>query len=183
MSDHHVPSASAGIARKLESLLAGAAADFGYEILVLEWLAGKGQVMRIFLDGPDGVSIDACAKMSRMFSQVLEAAETSGDHPDVARVLARPYSLEVSSPGLDRPLRKAAHFAAHVGLKASVHTRTSLDPVSGQKKLTAVIDGVDVPEGSSDPYAGTVRLVSCDTQQSYAVNLGDIRRANLVYEG
>ena len=68
-------------------------------------------------------------------------------------------------------------------MKASVQTRTSLDPVSGQKKLTAVIDGVDVREGSADPYAGTVRLVACDTNQSYAVNLGDIRRANLVYEG
>ena len=172
-----------GIARRLESLLAVSAEDFGYEILLLEWLTGKGQVMRIYLDGPDGVSIDACAKMSRMFSQVLEAAETSGEHPEVARALSRPYSLEVSSPGLDRPLRKAAHFAAHVGHKANVQTRTSLDPISGQKKVTAVIDGVDVPEGSADPYDGTVRLVAVDTQESYAVNLGDIRRANLVYEG
>ena len=172
----------APIARQLETLLEGVAASFGYEIVVLEWLSGKGQVLRIYLDGPDGINVDGCAKMSRMFSQVLDGAETSGEHPEIARALSRPYQLEVSSPGLERPLRKLAHFQAYLGRKASFQTRVSPDPVSGRKKFTAVIESTAPGAANDDPYAGTVVVLDCDTQEHFNIELGDIRRANLVYE-
>jgi ribosome maturation factor RimP len=175
---------SIGLGRRIEDLLGPTAASFGYEIVALAWKSGKSQLLQVFLDGPDGVTIDACAKMSRMFSQVLDAAETSGEQPELARALARAYSLEVSSPGLERPLQKLQHFQSFIGRTASVQTRVSLDPVSGRKKIKGVIDGVDASAAApQDPYAGAVHLIDCDTQEKFRIPLGEIRRANLVYEG
>ena len=121
-SDDLQPS-SIGLSRRMEDFLGPTAASFGYEIVALAWKSGKSQLLQVFLDGPDGVTIDACAKMSRMFSQVLDAAETSGEQPELARALARAYSLEVSSPGLERPLQKLQHFQSFIGRTASVQTR------------------------------------------------------------
>ena len=184
MTPNDLQPSSIGLSRRMEALLGPTAESFGYEIVVLEWKSGKSQLLQVFLDGPEGVTIDACAKMSRMFSQVLDAAETSGEQPELAKALARGYSLEVSSPGLERPLRKLRHFQSFIGRKASVQTRMSLDPVSGRKKIKGVIDGVDASATSpQDPYAGAVHLIDCDTQEKIRIPLGEIRRANLVYEG
>ena len=65
-----------------------------------------------------------------------------------------------------------------------MQTRVSLDAVSGRKKFKGVIDGVDAsPSAPEDPYAGAVHLIDGDTQEKIRIPLGDIRRANLVYEG
>src|SRR5208337_1106508 len=78
----------------------------GMEILEIEYRRESvGWVLRIFLDGERGISVEDCAAISRI----------AGDLLDVADLIHTPYNLEVSSPGIDRPLRKLDHFQKHIG--------------------------------------------------------------------
>src|SRR5688572_12190043 len=89
--------------RLLEDAVEPVARAMGYEVVLLEWLGGRGgRVARIYLDHPNGVSLDDCTRMSRIFSNALDAAEADPQMPALAALLAQPYTLEVSSPGLDR---------------------------------------------------------------------------------
>src|ERR1700761_6620937 len=96
----------------------------GYELIEIELAqAGRGMNLRLFIDvaqnmgGADnpqarqaGVTVDDCARVSRAVSETLDVEEPVQGH----------YTLEVSSPGWDRPLRKAAHFVRFTGERVSV---------------------------------------------------------------
>lgn len=71
---------------------------------------GHGWVLRLFIDHPEGVSLDQCEKVSRELSAFL----------DVEDLIGHPYHLEVSSPGLDRPLRSPAEFRRFLGHEAKI---------------------------------------------------------------
>jgi ribosome maturation factor RimP len=88
---------------------------------------GHGWVLRIFLDGEEGVSLDHCAEVSREVSRFL----------DVEDLIDHAYHLEVSSPGLERPLRSLADFQRFFGKKARVRLHESL----GEQKLFVGIIG------------------------------------------
>src|SRR5690349_12322969 len=96
--------------------------DMGFELLLLEWLgSGKRRVMRVYLDHQDGVSVADCSRMSGIISNALDASEVAPDSdPALVALLSRPYTLEVSSPGVDRPLTKFCHFADHVGGRVKI---------------------------------------------------------------
>ncbi|MCA9636163.1 MAG: ribosome maturation factor RimP [Myxococcales bacterium] len=108
-----------GPARQVEDALAETAALLGYEILLVEWAGtGRGRILRIYLDHPDGVTLDDCTRMGRVLSDALDAAEADPAQPALAALLGQPYNLEVSSPGIDRPIQKLSDFARFVGYTA-----------------------------------------------------------------
>jgi ribosome maturation factor RimP len=77
----------------------------------------QGWVLRLFIDQEGGITVDDCARVSQVVGDLL----------DVADPIANPYHLEVSSPGLNRPLRKSEHFQAYLGSIVDVRTGTSIN--------------------------------------------------------
>jgi ribosome maturation factor RimP len=157
----------------------------GFEVVVIEFAGGRGgRIVRVYLDHPSGVSLDACTRMSRIFSNALDAAEADPETPALAALLAQPYTLEVSSPGVDRPLVRLSHFARFVGGRAVIKTRRAIpggDP--DQRTFHGRIVGTAVdPAATDDDRRGTVALRALDGDTIHDIQLADIRRANLVYE-
>ncbi len=98
----------------LTALLEPTAADNGFELVTVEIAGGKGvPVIRVLLDREDGVDLDAIATASRSISELLDAEDP----------VKGQYTLEVSSPGIDRPLMKRADFERFVG--KNVHLKTT----------------------------------------------------------
>ena len=141
------------------------AASSGLEVLDIEFLGGgTARMLRVFLDKPAagndplaGVTHGDCANFSREFGTIL----------DVEDVMPGSYTLEVSSPGLDRPLRKATDFVRFAGNKVDVRMRTP--DASGRKRFTGLLRGAD----------GAVATVEVEGHD-VALNLDDIDRARLV---
>ena len=147
----------AGIESKVEPAVAG----LGYELVDVQASNG-GRLLRVFIDKPGGgITVDDCATVSRQLTRVLPV-----EGVDFER-------LEVSSPGLDRPLRKAGDFARFAGLKAEVRMRTP--DATGRRKFVGVLKGAE---------AGRVNLELEEPRdgqkQQVALALDDIERAKLV---
>lgn len=99
---------------KLNALIEPAVEAAGFELIGVEFVrAGKHSTLRVFIDHPDGISVDNCADVSHQVSAVM----------DVEDPISTEYNLEVSSPGMDRPLFKAAHYQAVVGQVVSIRLR------------------------------------------------------------
>lgn len=93
--------------------------DLGFELVDLEYIReGRDLFLRIFIDTPGGVNLDHCATVSREVGALLE----------VENPIAEAYRLEVSSPGMDRPLKKPADFERFAGERVKVKTRDLVDP-------------------------------------------------------
>lgn len=174
----------------LEAAIEPVCADMGYEALLVEW-SGSGQrrVLRVFLDSPKGVTIADCTRMGRLIGNSLDAAEAAVEagegSPALAALLAPGYTLEVSSPGVDRPLAKKRHFAAQVGGRVKLKTWESpaaadADERSFNGRLVAVHDDDAAPE---DQRRGTVVVHDPERDRTIPIPLPLIRRANLVWEG
>jgi len=131
-------------------------AGMGYELVDVQASNG-GRLLRLFIDKPGGVGLEDCAAVSRQLSRVFEV-----EGIDYER-------LEVSSPGLDRPLRKAADFARFAGRKAEVRMRTP--DASGRRRFVGVLRGAE---------AGQVQMEL--DGQTVALELEAIERARLVPE-
>jgi len=183
------PSASARVVRPeelLEGLLAPVIESMGYELVHTEFSGtGKHRRLAVFLDRADGgFSLNDCSKMAPIVSSTLDAAEADPEAAAVARVLKAPYVLEVSSPGIDRPLAKLSHFRRHIGGLAKVTTFSPLDTGSKQKNFNGRIEDVQsAPHAPEDDRAGTVTLVDPDGGAHQVIDLDQIRKAHLVYEG
>jgi ribosome maturation factor RimP len=152
----------------------------GYEVVFVEWVGtGRHRRLRIFIDHPEGVALNDCTRMSPILSNALDAAEQDPDQPILQKLLATPYVLEVSSPGLDRPLGKLEHFRRFMGSKVTVRTRTAVEVGSNQKTFHGTIESVadDAADGR-----GTITLRMNDSGALVRIDLGVIKRANLVYE-
>lgn len=107
------------LAQKLESTLSG----MGYELVDFE-RSGKGKLLRVYIDKAGGVNVDDCAAVSSHLSRVLAVEGVDYDR------------LEVSSPGLDRPLRQEKDFVRYAGRKARIKVRV---PVAGQRNFVGVL--------------------------------------------
>lgn len=173
----------------LEGLLAPVIESMGYELVHIEFSgSGKHRRLQVFLDGlsEGGFSLNDCAKMAPIVSSTLDAAEVDPEPAvaAVARVLKAPYILEVSSPGIDRPLAKLSHFRRHIGGLAKVTTFSPLDAGSKQKNFNGRIEDVQsAPHAPEDDRAGAVTLVDPDGGAHQVIDLDQIRKAHLVYEG
>lgn len=146
-------------AAKIQQLLEPGARALGFEILAVE-LSGPGRhnVLRVYLDGPNGVTLDDCSAVSRQLSAVL----------DVEDPLASRYTLEVSSPGLDRPLTKPEHFRRFVGQRIKLQLAGAR---AGRRRFTGVLQAAD--------DAG-IRLEA--DGEAVEAAYGDIEKARLVPE-
>jgi ribosome maturation factor RimP len=106
-----------------------------YELVDLEFAqAGQGGVLRIFIDrmaadAAEGITVDDCARVSHAVSEVLETEDPIKGH----------YTLEVSSPGFDRVLRKRAHFERFVGERVFVELKL---PLNGRRRFAGILQSV-----------------------------------------
>ena len=131
----------------------------GVEVVMLEQVGGRRQkVVRLYIDHADGVNHELCGRVSEAVGRVLDEREAFGDS----------YTLEVSSPGLERPLRRLEHFEAQVGKKVYVKTRVPVDGAKvWQGRLIEVTqDAVHIEDGA----------------RQTRIQLGDITSAHLIYE-
>lgn len=121
---------------ELISLLDPVVEAAGYELVRLRLMGGAAaRRLQIMAERPDGsMNVDDCARLSRALSQVLDDADP----------IAGEYALEVSSPGIDRPLTRYKDFAAFEGLEAKIE----LDRMAeGRKRFRGVLAGVETAEG------------------------------------
>ena len=129
----------------------------GYELIGVEYMAqGKHSILRIYIDTPEGVDVNDCQKASQQISGVL----------DVEEPLSGQYTLEVSSPGLERPLFVAAHFERFTGERAEVRMHT---PIDGQRKFIGQLAGVEDNKVKLDLENG----------ESVSLSLADLDKAKL----
>ena len=144
----------------LHELVAPVIADLGYELWHLEYVGPTSdRILRIYIDAPDGVTLDDCEKVSNEVDAVLDVAQAQGER------MADYSQLEVSSPGLDRPLVTAAHFARFIGEMARIK---SFAPVAGQRNFCGVIHAVD---------GDTIELAVDD--EIFSIAIGDMAKARL----
>jgi len=134
------------IQRDIEERLAERAPDV--EVLLAEL---SGETVRLFIDHPDGVSLDLCERVTSLLPELREE-----------------YALEVSSPGVHRPLSKPDHFRRFLGRRARVRTREARD---GHRSFTGELVGASDAEVTIAAPTGVV-----------AIPYGDITRSNLVEE-
>lgn len=118
---------------KLFGLLEPVVAALGFELLEVEWSsAGRNSLVRVYIDRTDGagIGLDDCERTSRSIGAVLDAEDPIGSE----------YRLEVSSPGFDRPLRTAEHFARFEGSEARIETAA---PVEGRRRFRGRLGPVE----------------------------------------
>jgi len=158
---------SADIVEQVREVAVRVAGTHGLQIFDVQFRReAPGMVLRVRLDRPgpsataeDSVSVEDCARVSRDLSAVL----------DVEDVVPVAYTLEVSSPGLDRPLRHADDYRRFAGRRAKLVMREAVD---GRKFVKGILGGVD----------GHHVLIDSDEGRQHRVPMGVITRANLEVE-
>jgi ribosome maturation factor RimP len=146
------------VIERIERVIEPAINAMGYSLVRVQLTGGGGAVLQVMVERSDGAAIglDDCAEISRTVSALL----------DVEDPIAHAYTLEVSSPGIDRPLVKERDFERFAGLEARIETKR---PISGRKRFRGRLRGV---------IEGRVRI---ETEEGVAeVPLSDIQRAKLV---
>lgn len=157
---------------QIASVVEPVVASHGLELVDLEWTHENGSwILRVYIDRPgsqpkpgqpDGVGLTECAEISHELGPALDATD----------LIQPQYNLEVSSPGLDRPLRTEAHFARFVGKKAKIKTRKPIGP-DGTNRRNFAGPIVSVAQG----------IVKIDVGDKVCeVPVADVEKANLVYE-
>jgi len=117
---------------KLTGMLESTVEQLGYELADLELHTGANALLRLYIDSPNGIKLEDCEKVSRQVSALL----------DVEEPLTYEYTLEVSSPGLNRRLVKAAHFERFAGERVKVKLKRLFE---GRRNFTAVLIGYVEP--------------------------------------
>lgn len=124
----------ASIQERLTELFEPVATALGCELWGVEYMAqGRRALLRVYIDKKDGIGVEDCEKVSRQVSSVL----------DVEDPIQSEYTLEVSSPGMDRPLFKLEQFKANVGEVVAVRLRL---PFEGRRKFTGLLKGIENDE-------------------------------------
>jgi ribosome maturation factor RimP len=148
------------ITKKAEAILEPLLEAEGLSLVDLSFKGEPGGwVLRVLIDKKQGVTLDDCARVSREFGQLL----------DVENIIPTSYRLEVSSPGLDRPLKKEVDFITYTGRRVRIKTR---DPIAGRRNFKG--DLVGCAEGSV-----TVRM---EGNEVFTIPLSAILKANLEVE-
>ncbi|GEA51065.1 ribosome maturation factor RimP [Vibrio inusitatus NBRC 102082] len=146
-----------GLERQLTEMLEAPVEALGYELVGLEFIrAGEYSTLRIYIDSENGINVDDCAEVSHQVSAVM----------DVEDPISVAYNLEVSSPGLERPLFKTAHYEQFVGQEVSIVLKMG---VGNRRKWKGVIKGVD----------GELITIETDNQDNEFA-LSNISKANLI---
>lgn len=147
----------ATLEQKLQELVEGSIEAMGFELVGVECQrAGRFLTVRLYIDKEGGVTIDDCSDVSRQVSAIF----------DVEDPIADKYNLEVSSPGLDRPLFTLAHYERFIGRDVVVHLRI---PMLDRRKWQGKLENID---------GDLITLNVEGNSQSFA--FGNIQKANLV---
>ena len=145
---------------KLRNLLEPVVAGFGLLLWGIEYIPhGRQAMLRIYIDSPDGVGIDDCERVSHQVSSVL----------DVERAVTSDYTLEVSSPGLERRLYELSHYKAYAGNQIRISLRQLVD---GRRRFSGLLVGV---EGD--------RVIVRIKDEDHSFAFSSIDRGQLVFAG
>ncbi len=143
--------------QKLTELLRPAVEETGKSLLGIEYIsAGNNSILRLFIDHENGIDVDDCAEVSRQVGALL----------DVEDPISSEYNLEVSSPGVDRPLFEIAHFEAVVG--EIVNIKLSI-PLNGRRKFKGPLVAIE----------NNNLIIEVDSID-YELPIGNVDKANLV---
>ncbi|OWU86021.1 ribosome maturation protein RimP [Oceanicola sp. 22II-s10i] len=140
--------AKAAIDRRLAEIVTPVIEDMGFELVRIRLMGGamSSKTLQIMAERPGGgIEVDECAKISTAVSAVL----------DVEDPITDPYALEVSSPGIDRPLTRLKDFDTYEGYEARIETEQMID---GQRRFKGVLAGVEDDEVLINIEQGTVGL-------------------------
>ena len=144
------------IVQKTWEELAPELAEQGYELVEAEFEPRAGRpILRLYIDREGGVTLDDCTAVSQLLGPVLDMKDFVGGQ----------YTLEVSSPGIDRPVRKPEDFIRFTGERVKVKT---YQPVQGRKRFRGVLAGF---------RDGLVKL-DCEGAQ-YEIHVENVKKANL----
>lgn len=144
-------------ATRVAELIEPSVTALGYELVGVEYLPqGKHSIVRVYIDHEDGIRVEDCEQASRQISGVL----------DVEDPISGQFLLEVSSPGIDRPLFKAEHYERFSGEVAEIRLRT---PQQGQRKFTGRLAGVE----------NDCVLLDMENGDQVSLPINDIERARL----
>jgi len=139
--------------------------SIGVELVDLEFRKeGSGMVLRLFIDKPGGILLDDCSAVSRELSELL----------DVEEIVPGYYSLEVSSPGLNRPLAKPADYARYAGKLVKVRTYEMVADDAGNRRKTFLGQLVELKDG--------IIHMRLKEGQSAAIPFDKVAKANLEFE-
>ncbi len=117
--------------QKLTEMLRPAVEETGKELLGVEFIsAGNNSVLRLFVDHENGINVDDCAEVSRQVGAIL----------DVEDPISSEYNLEVSSPGVDRPLFELSHFQQVIG--ETINVKLSM-PLNGRRKFKGLLASIE----------------------------------------
>jgi ribosome maturation factor RimP len=138
--------AKAAMDRRLAEIITPVIEDMGFELVRVRLMGGKAPILQVMADKPDGgIEVDDCAEISNMLSATL----------DVEDPILDAYTLEVSSPGIDRPLTRLKDFDAYEGYEAKLETAELID---GRRRFKGVLAGIDGDEVLINVDEGTIGL-------------------------
>jgi ribosome maturation factor RimP len=138
--------AKAAIDRRLAEIVGPTIEGLGFELVRIRLMGGKRATLQIMAERPDGgIEVEECAKISRAVSAIL----------DVEDPIAGEYTLEVSSPGIDRPLTRLKDFERHDGYEVRIETA---DLIDGRRRFHGTLQGVEGGEILVEISEGTIGL-------------------------
>ncbi|WP_294929045.1 ribosome maturation factor RimP [uncultured Paracoccus sp.] len=138
--------AKTSIDRRLAEIVRPVIEDLGFELVRIRLQGGKTSTLQIMADRPEGgINVDDCADISTAVSATL----------DVEDPLEDAYHLEVSSPGIDRPLTRLKDFATFEGYEARLETN---QPIDGRKRFKGMLAGIEGEEVLINVEEGTIGL-------------------------
>lgn len=142
--------------QKLTEIITPPVEALGFELVGIEFIRARHATLRIYIDGTNGITVDDCADVSHQVSAVM----------DVEDPVSVAYNLEVSSPGLDRPLFRAEHYQRFIDEEVAIVLRMA---VQNRRKWQGIIKAVD----------GDMITLSVDGKDDVFA-LSNIQKANLV---
>lgn len=146
------------VEEKVHALATRMAEECGFEVVDMQlWAKGKRTLLRVFIDKEGGITLDNCETFSRRFEALL----------DVEDPITGPYTLEVSSPGLDRPLKKSEDFKKNFGKLVRIITK---EKINNQSFFVGRLEGIDDQ---------SLRLSLTDGKGELEIPVSIVSRANL----
>jgi ribosome maturation factor RimP len=162
---------------KVQAITERVAGSLGLEVVEVELRGGgKARMLRIFIDKPQGVTHEDCASLSREVSTILDVEDAVGSGP---------YVLEVSSPGLDRKLFRAADFERFQGSRVKLTTRM---PVNGNRHFEGRLEHFESGKLTLDlaearrKFRPKQNAGGAPAPQKLEIELANVEKANLVPE-
>jgi ribosome maturation factor RimP len=153
------------VTEKVTKIAEGIAGSLGLELVDVEYQrVGRSMVLRLFIDKSGGVTLDDCSDFSHEFSQLLDVEDVISEH----------YTLEVSSPGLDRPLKREEDYVRYAGRLVKIRTFELLPDADGNKRKTFLGNLIGLEDG-------TVKIQLKEGQLA-EIPLNKIAKANLEFE-